>query len=496
MGTAVIYARFSCSKQREASIDDQIRVCEAWCAREGYEVVGRYCDRAVSGRTDERPRFQEMMSRAGESDIVLVYMMDRFSRDAYDAPLYKKRLRDRGVRVVSATEAIPDGPEAILIEKLYEGLAAVESAHIAERTRRGMEGNALKCMHNGVRVFGYSVGPDGRYVVDEDEAATVRECFSRRRAGEAVNSIAADLARRGFRTYAGNPVGYTFVYNMLRNEKYTGVYIWGDVREEGGMPQIVGKEEFAMAQKVRSRKDRSGEDWGAYPLSGKAVCGECGRDLVGVSGRGRNGAKYEYYRCGASCGAAPVRADWLDGEVVGALRALLGDRAKAMEVGAIVEESVKRSDAGSRARAARRRKDEADKAAARLLDAIGKGLDPELAAARIDELKAKSAAAAAEAAMLEEADRFDTGDFADFLQFALTLDDARLIDAMVFQVMLSEDEAVVTLNYDVGGEPCRLRFERGSNSFAPGVVKLPEKKFEPGQPEDFPVRTKCSWLPG
>ena len=90
--TAVIYARFSCSKQREASIEDQLRVCREWCAREGYGVVAEYCDHAFSGRSDNRPMFQEMIANAGESDIVLVYMMDRFSRSEYDAPIYKKEL--------------------------------------------------------------------------------------------------------------------------------------------------------------------------------------------------------------------------------------------------------------------------------------------------------------------------------------------------------------------------------------------------------------------
>ena len=58
---AVIYARFSCSKQREASIDDQLRVCREWCDREGYEVVREYSDYAMSGRSDDRPQFQEIV---------------------------------------------------------------------------------------------------------------------------------------------------------------------------------------------------------------------------------------------------------------------------------------------------------------------------------------------------------------------------------------------------------------------------------------------------
>ena len=134
---AVIYARFSCSKQREASIDDQLRVCREWCDREGYEVVREYSDYAMSGRSDDRPQFQEMVANAGESDIVLVYMMDRFSRSEYDAPIYKKELAKHGVEVVSAMEALPDGPEKILIEKIYEGLAAVESAKTSIRVKRG-----------------------------------------------------------------------------------------------------------------------------------------------------------------------------------------------------------------------------------------------------------------------------------------------------------------------------------------------------------------------
>ena len=89
MKTAVIYARFSCDKQREASIDDQVRVCREYAERMGYQIVKVYSDYALSGRTDERPQFQLMIAEAGISDFVIVYMMDRFSRDEYDAPIYK-----------------------------------------------------------------------------------------------------------------------------------------------------------------------------------------------------------------------------------------------------------------------------------------------------------------------------------------------------------------------------------------------------------------------
>lgn len=194
---AVIYARFSCNRQREASIDDQLRVCREWCAREGYEVAAEYCDRAVSGRTDDRPEFQRMIANAGESDIALVYMMDRFSRGEYDAPIYKRELAAHGVKLVSALEAIPDSPEGIIYEKLLEGLAACESRKTAIRTKRGMEGNALKCKTNGVRIFGYRRNEDDEYEVDEAQAAWVREAFALRLERMSMNAIAREFARRG-----------------------------------------------------------------------------------------------------------------------------------------------------------------------------------------------------------------------------------------------------------------------------------------------------------
>lgn len=116
-----------------------------------------------------------MIANAGESDIVLVYMMDRFSRDPFDAPIYKRELQAHGVRLVSALEAIPDSPEGIIYEKLLEGLAACESRKTSIRSRRGMEGNALQCKTNGVRCFGYRTGDDGRYEIVPEEARRIAE---------------------------------------------------------------------------------------------------------------------------------------------------------------------------------------------------------------------------------------------------------------------------------------------------------------------------------
>lgn len=467
MSKAVIYARFSCSRQREASIEDQVRICREWCKAHGYTVVNIYSDHGISGRTDDRPDFQRMIANAGESEIVLVYMMDRFSRDVYDAPIYKKRLRDKGVRVVSATEAMPDGPESILVESIYEAMAAMESAHTARRVKRGMEGNAMKCLHNGVRIFGYDWASDGRYEINEDQASVVREVFSRRISGEPVNSIRDDLLRRGIRTAQGRKPSYGFVYNMLRNEKYTGLYSWGDVKVDGGMPAIISKGDFAMAQEARPKRDRDSEDWGEFPLTGKGVCGCCGMNLVGTSGHGRHGKKYEYYACSKHCGLKPVRSEWLESSVVSAVRDLLSNREEALRVARIVEAKSKNDESSKKAAAARRRAAEARAGIGRMMDAIASGLDPKLAKDKITELQTQVEVAEAEASVQENASSFSAEDFADFLQFGASLDDAAIIKAFVWQVRVDADVVEVVLNYDIKkSEPQRIVIPReGSDGF-------------------------------
>lgn len=83
--TAVIYARFSSSRQREESIEGQVRECKAYAERQGLRIIKIYADRAISGRTDRRPEFQQMIedSKAKQFARVIVYTFDRFARDSY-----------------------------------------------------------------------------------------------------------------------------------------------------------------------------------------------------------------------------------------------------------------------------------------------------------------------------------------------------------------------------------------------------------------------------
>ena len=143
----VIYARYSSDNQREESIDGQLRECKAFAEKNDIQILDIYVDRALSAKTDNRPDFQRMIkdSAKGKFDVVLVWKLDRFARNRYDSAHYKTQLRKNGVRVVSATERISEGAEGILLESMLEGMAEYYSAELAEKVKRGMTENALKC---------------------------------------------------------------------------------------------------------------------------------------------------------------------------------------------------------------------------------------------------------------------------------------------------------------------------------------------------------------
>ena len=148
---AVIYARFSCSKQREESIEGQIRMCTEYAKRNGIEIVGTYIDRAKSARTDKRPQFRKMAedSDSGLFDAILVWKLDRFSRNQIDSAVYKKLFSKNKIKILSATENIPEDASGIMLIAVLEGMAEYYSADLSEKVLRGHHENALKCKSNG-----------------------------------------------------------------------------------------------------------------------------------------------------------------------------------------------------------------------------------------------------------------------------------------------------------------------------------------------------------
>ena len=324
---AVIYARYSSSSQTEQSIEGQIRTCTEYAKAKGLTIVGEYIDRAISGRTDNRPDFQRLIADCRKKlfDAVIVYKTDRFARNKYDSAIYKRELKRSGVELHYAAEAIPDGPEGIILESLMEGLAEYYSAELSQKIRRGMRESALKghCTGGGL-ALGYRIGPDKSFILEPTEAKAVQIIFEMFNKGISNAEICKYLNDLGLRTSRGNLFTDSSIPRTVKNEKYVGVYRCGEVHKEGGVPAIVSKEAFYTAQMQLEKRRTSKQvktSKAEYLLSEKLFCGHCKKKMVGVSGTGKSGGKFYYYYCGSArrkkgCNKKQVPRDWLENLVV------------------------------------------------------------------------------------------------------------------------------------------------------------------------------------
>ena len=324
--TAVAYARYSSAGQRDVSIEQQLADIRAFAAREGYTIVHEYADHARSGFKDvsARTAFQSMISAAetGSYDTIIAWKVDRFGRNREDSAIYKGKLRRYGVRVLYAMEPIPEGSAGVLLEGMLEATAEWYSRQLSENVTRGMTDNAYKCLYNGTRILGYTRGPDGRYAIHPDEASVVRNIFDLYRSGLSAARICRQLNDQGLRTSRGKSFQVESLLRIISNERYTGVYIWGDIRVPGGMPAIIEKSVFEEAQRMKGKTARHVEQGAVdYLLTGRAFCGLCGSAMIGDSGTSRSGTRHYYYSCQAhkarkGCSKKSVSKDYLESSVI------------------------------------------------------------------------------------------------------------------------------------------------------------------------------------
>ena len=326
----VIYARYSSHSQKDASIEQQIRECLAYARAQNIHIVASYEDRAVSGKTDRRADFQRMMKDAekGNFQYVIAWKSNRMGRNMLQAMMNEARLNDMGIRVLYAEEDFDDTAAGRFALRSMMNVNQFYSENMAEDIKRGLHDNAINCKITGALPLGYKKGEDMRYVLDPPNDDVVREIYSRVACGESFADIGADLNARGIKTRQGGPWGRSSFHRLLTNERYTGVYIYGDIRIEGGIPQIIDKGLFWRVQEVlKTKKNPQGRHRfnGDYLLTGKLFCGYCKSPMVGFSGTGKSGKLHHYYVCqkrrlDKTCSKTNVRREKIEEAVAAAIR--------------------------------------------------------------------------------------------------------------------------------------------------------------------------------
>lgn len=302
MTNIVIYARYSSEKQTEQSIEGQLRVCHEFAERNNYNIVNEYIDRAMTGTNDHRPAFQQMIEDATkkEFEFVLVYKLDRFSRSKYDNAIYKHKLQQNGVKVISATESISNTPEGALMEGLLEMFAEMYIKDLSEKVKRGMRESILKGNFiGGIPPFGFKV-VDNKLVIDDKNALAVRFIFNEYTNGTPIKQIIQVLKEKGYVNYNGKNLTYGNVNQILSNKKYIGIFDNGIIQNINYCQPIIDNNLFEKAQqrlKINKHCPAKYKAKKEYVLTSKIFCGYCGESMVGVSGTSRNGTTHCYYTC-------------------------------------------------------------------------------------------------------------------------------------------------------------------------------------------------------
>ncbi len=466
---AVIYARYSSDNQREESIEGQLRECTAYCKKNDITVLRTYIDRAMSAKTDHRPDFQRMIkdSAKGLFDVIIVWKLDRFARNRYDSAHYKAQLRKYGVKVLSATENISDGPEGIILESMLEGMAEYYSAELSEKVIRGHTENALKSKYNGgTPTFGYVIDKDMQYQIDPRTAPAVLEMFTMYDEGATMKEIVAYMSERGVTTVRGKKIDLNFMARLLKNRKYIGEYSYRHIVTPNGIPAIVPQDLFDRVQQrlaVNRKAPARHKAEDDYLLTTKLFCGTCGAMMVGESGTSSNkGRKYHYYRCvntkkHHACNAKhkTVRKLPLENAVVNAVMAKIMDDNFVEYVADAVMDIQSRES--SVLPALRKQLEEAESGITNMLNAIQMGIINASTKQRLDELEERKKDI--ELQIIQEEMKHPAVSREDVVYFVCrfrSLDTSkldarrRLIDSFVNAVTIFDDYILITFNYKEG----------------------------------------------
>ncbi len=396
-------------------------------------------------------------------DIVLVYAIDRFGRNAIEIAVNKQRLKKNGKTLISATQRTSDNIDGsrnldgILLENVYIGLAEYYSAELAQKVKRGLKENRSKGLYTGGSLtYGYKV-ENKHVLIDEDQVSVVLEIFNMYANGYMAREIIEDLNSRGI-SYNGKPFLFNAMYNLLHNEKYIGRYKVNDEVYTNVYPQIVPTELFETVQRrlLHNKLGQKSKNTD-FLLKGKVFCGYCGSHINGDSGTSHTGKVMHYYKCvnkkknTKNCRKKTIRKEVLEQTVLDMSMDLFTSK---VDLDIICNEIIrvheKNMTEQSVVHLLKDEKAKAEKSLKNILAAIEEGILNPTTKDRMKELEEQIEDLNAK--ILAEEYKLQNGITRDEVMEYLThgvrdLSPQVLIDVLVNRIELYDDEIVVWFNY-------------------------------------------------
>jgi site-specific DNA recombinase len=262
---AALYARYSTDKQSEMSVEDQFRVSERIANREGFEVVARFEDRAITGGTSARPGYQAMLSgaRLRQFDAIIAEDLKRLWREQAEQWRCIKELLDLDMCVITASGVDSRQPNFEIIASVIGAAAELDRKEASYRTRRGLEGLAVAGKSTGGKAYGYVAARDsdtGQVEIKEAEAAVVTRIFEMYASGLSPRSIAGRLNAEGVPSPGASWFRKSTGQHSKRRSKWVASAIHGDVRRGSGIlnnERYIGRMNWGRSHWKRGAADSS-----------------------------------------------------------------------------------------------------------------------------------------------------------------------------------------------------------------------------------------------
>lgn len=359
------YARVSTElEQQQNSYQSQLDYYTAYItSRPDWEFVGMYSDEGITGTSiKKRDGFNRMIEDAlrGKIDLIITKSVSRFARNTVDSLSTVRKLKAAGVEIYFEKENIYTmDQKGELMITIMSSLAQEESRSISENTTWGQR----KRMADGhgclgfSRFMGYDRGPNGEFVINEEQAEIVRRIFNEYLGGKSTAQVAKSLTDDGIKTVTGKDKWNTStILSMLKNEKYKGDCLMQKfyidnyltkklVKNDGELQQyyvkdhhepIVSEEVFDQVQKKLQKGNNKKRQSGVRDFSSMVVCGDCGAFYGSKVWHSNDKYKKIIYRCNAKyegdkCSTPAVDEERLQEIFVEAINTLTEEKVKIVE---------------------------------------------------------------------------------------------------------------------------------------------------------------------
>lgn len=252
------YARYSSDNQRDASLDDQLRNCRAYCARMGWPEPEVFTDAAMSGARLDREGYQRLIASGARFDVILVDDLSRFGRDSAELTMTIRRLTYAGVRLIGVSDGVDTQRKSHKADVGLRGLMSeMYLDDLADKVHRGLTGRALAGASAGGLPYGYRVTTIGARAIDPEQADVVRRIYAEYIAGQSPREIAAGLNR----DRVPSPRGSTWAVSVIFPDRKRGIGILANAIYAGR--QVWNRSKFVKHPDTgrRTRQERPESEW-------------------------------------------------------------------------------------------------------------------------------------------------------------------------------------------------------------------------------------------